>query len=688
MYKKIHYKVFIFSLFIIFALFLHSRFKTPSQIHADESGFIIDHTNIDLSDSLIPQSYLDIARDQKIFFGHQSVGNVVTYDDGGLQYLSNNYDRYRLNIQHDPTSSWYANNNGFGDSHIGENYKPSLKVDDFKSKISTFSSNLDIAMMKFCYVDFDTLGNGGSTPAQIFEKYKSEMQALEISYPNIKFVWWTAPLTYVNDPSGSYGTNEDRLTYNTLVRNFAQENNKILFDVADIESRHADGTACMDNGYPALCSEYNGGTGHPNSVGARRLSRAIWWLLARVVGWDGISTTTPTSTSVPTLTPTPSSSGSVTFFEQNGLLVVEAEHYNSNIGQSGHQWTTESVISNYSGSGYVSSLPNDGTSIYSTGYESTSPKLTYSVNFTNTGRYYIWIRSRNDSTFDDSIHIGVNNSGLRTMALKYNTLNWLWSKSLQSGSETSYIDITTPGTYDFNLWMREDGSRIDKIVFTNNSGYTPSGTGPVESSSSGTVLVPTSTSTPTLTLTPTPTMTSTPTPTPVSNNGNIFQESNGVLVIEAEHYNSNVGFSGHLWTDESNINSYSGSGYISSLPNNGLSIQTTLSPVVSYPVNFTNTGTYYIWVRSRNDSGVDDSIHLGFNGAIQKTMSLGSSTSNWIWGRYLQTGGFATIIINTPGTYNLNMWMREDGSRIDKIIFTTNSSYYPTGTGPSESTRN
>jgi hypothetical protein len=41
--------------------------------------------------------------------------------------------------------------------------------------------------------------------------------------------------------------------------------------------------------------------------------------------------------------------------------------------------------------------------------------------------------------------------------------------------------VPTAGRHVFNVWMREDGTIIDKIVLTSNSGYTPTGTGPAES---------------------------------------------------------------------------------------------------------------------------------------------------------------------------------------------------------------
>ena len=47
----------------------------------------------------------------------------------------------------------------------------------------------------------------------------------------------------------------------------------------------------------------------------------------------------------------------------------------------------------------------------------------------------------------------------------------------------------------------------------------------------------------------------------------------------------------------------------------------------------------------------------------------------------------ATFGVTKTGVNTLNIWMREDGMRIDKIVLTTNPKYKPTGNGPAESSR-
>jgi hypothetical protein len=50
-------------------------------------------------------------------------------------------------------------------------------------------------------------------------------------------------------------------------------------------------------------------------------------------------------------------------------------------------------------------------------------------------------------------------------------------------------------------------------------------------------------------------------------------------------------------------------------------------------------------------------------------------------------GPDATLNVTTPGVHAVNIWAREDGLYIDKIVLTTNSSYFIVGTDPAESLR-
>ena len=58
---------------------------------------------------------------------------------------------------------------------------------------------------------------------------------------------------------------------------------------------------------------------------------------------------------------------------------------------------------------------------------------------------------------------------------------WTWT-NLDTKDKRVTVGILTPGPYTFNVWMRDDGLYIDKIVLTTDPDFTPTGLGPTESS--------------------------------------------------------------------------------------------------------------------------------------------------------------------------------------------------------------
>lgn len=170
-----------------------------------------------------------------------------------------------------------------------------------------------------------------------------------------------------------------------------------------------------------------------------------------------------------------------------------------------------------------------------------------------------------------------------------------------------------------------------------------------------------------------------------------FQESNGEVVFEAEHYDSNIARNGIDWALETRISGYSGTGHMTALPN-GIVLQktnyTTSSPELIYTVQFATAGTYYLWVRGAG--GGDDSYHAGIdNTAPPSAANAGNFTSSWGWNSTLAVGTTRpTLIVPSPGTHTIHIWMRHDGFPIDKILLRTDpSSTAPSGTGPVESPR-
>ncbi len=172
--------------------------------------------------------------------------------------------------------------------------------------------------------------------------------------------------------------------------------------------------------------------------------------------------------------------------------------------------------------------------------------------------------------------------------------------------------------------------------------------------------------------------------------GPVQQDSTtGLVSIEAEHFNGRIARGAHSW-NPTTVAGASGSALIAA-PNNGANIDTgydTRSPRLDYQVNFLRTGIHYIWIRGVGASLNDDSCHVGLDGlTVDRADRIGSFPASLTWVRATMDGAAARIYILHPGVHTLNLWMREDGFIIDKLVVSPIWNYTPTGTGPAESQR-
>ena len=182
----------------------------------------------------------------------------------------------------------------------------------------------------------------------------------------------------------------------------------------------------------------------------------------------------------------------------------------------------------------------------------------------------------------------------------------------------------------------------------------------------------------------------------------VVKFQNGFLVVEAENYTSSEdGESGGVTHEWSRITDATASGgYVVTVDNNGGNNFWGVSsaaqveneaPQLNYRVNFETTGTYYVWARGFGANGGDDSLHIGFDGARQTESGglTGFTGGGYRWGRNSTYGGQGrvTLEVTTAGDHTLNLWPREDGIVVDKLLITDDAGYVPTGLGPAENTR-
>lgn len=219
---------------------------------------------------------------KRVVFGHQSVGKNVL--SGVEQLARRDGVNYSIQEQRGP-----ATQPGISHFKIGQNEDPLSKIDDFRAALdSGAAQGADVALMKLCYIDF----NSGTDARQIAERYTASLDALSQKYPATRFVAVTAPLTTVQTgpkawikrlmgklPS-EYRENAKRAEFNQILRaHYAAQGQ--LFDLARIEAAQqhlsVDGreVEALD---PALT--YDGG--HLNERGQTAVAAEMLRFIARL----------------------------------------------------------------------------------------------------------------------------------------------------------------------------------------------------------------------------------------------------------------------------------------------------------------------------------------------------------------------------------------------------------------------
>jgi hypothetical protein len=254
-----------------------------------QTGAIIsDDTTIGKFNT-IPSSVLSAAAAIKTLFMHQSTGNNIEYMGleclAGLQNDESFFPQECINRALTPYSP-YDDRNWNWQLWSEPMADAIAKTDEWVSVANAQQSNYQVLGMKFCYVD------GWN---QDFNYYRQKMEQLEQAYPQKKFIWTTEALWNKSELDSGNAPIDSCLNiqdFNQQLRTYARANNKILYDLAAIESHDLNGNLCQSNGCEALCDGYysgngGGGGGHPDVNGSIRLAKGFWWLMARISGWNG-----------------------------------------------------------------------------------------------------------------------------------------------------------------------------------------------------------------------------------------------------------------------------------------------------------------------------------------------------------------------------------------------------------------
>jgi hypothetical protein len=277
--------------FCIFLLIIISVSGCEKDNKISFDNMIIDHNCIKLSS--IPSENITAAKQTlHIAYGHTSHGSQLTTGMTGLVAFKGNT---------------YAWNNGGTDGALDlHDYAMSGDLGNpdrtsWADRTRTYlNSNPDVNVIIWSWC-----GQVSSATEADINTYLNLMSDLESDYPDVKFVYMTGHL----DGTGLTGNLHLR---NEQIRNYCKENDRILYDFADIESYNPDGTYFGDKKPNDACAYDTDGNGtldgnwavewqnshaqgvdwyscssaHSEPLNANMKAYAAWWLWARLAGWN------------------------------------------------------------------------------------------------------------------------------------------------------------------------------------------------------------------------------------------------------------------------------------------------------------------------------------------------------------------------------------------------------------------
>lgn len=293
------------------------KFATSSW----SGGLIIDHTCIDLNS--IPTEWIDAAQDNvTIHYAHTSHGGQVTT---GLSRLESTNATFDASIG----SGVLPTDEGvlcILDGNPPHSYiTPELYWQGESARVitqNTIDNNptLTVSLWSWC-TQLNYYDEAGT------QEYLDAMTTLETANPGITFVYMTSNA----QEDGSTGYN--RWVNNEMVRQYCLDNDKILFDFADLDcwSNGGQNTYAYDPGdgtlqIPIEHEDFNGNeAGHTTYTSCEQKGRAFWWLVAMLAGWNASNTTTTTTSGTSTGTTT---TGTTTSTTGSGTATDQLPMYN------------------------------------------------------------------------------------------------------------------------------------------------------------------------------------------------------------------------------------------------------------------------------------------------------------------------------------------------------------------------
>ncbi|MDA1230771.1 MAG: DUF5060 domain-containing protein [Planctomycetota bacterium] len=205
---------------------------------------------------------------------------------------------------------------------------------------------------------------------------------------------------------------------------------------------------------------------------------------------------------------------------------------------------------------------------------------------------------------------------------------------------------------------------------------------------------------------------------PIVSDSVVFDETDGMLAIEAEHFFKQTLTNQRAWHitssmespavtpdgDDAHVGGAAGGAYIEALPDTRRTHDDKLTngenfsnvpgkmAVLHYKAHFNTPGRYFVWARSYSTGPEDNGLHFGLDGEWPESGQRWQTVAKngWNWDSKQRTEKVHTGVpfqlfldIETAGLHELNIAMREDGFELDRFVLTTKKEHgKPTGLGP------